>query len=242
MSMLSGKSKKASRYECTAIIVAAGSSNRFGSEDKLFADLAGAPVLAYSLRAFNRCEYIKDIIVVAESENIETVAALVRDYGIEKVSKVVCGGVSRLESALSGVSETDGDCGLVAIHDGARPLVTEKVIRETIENAKVYKAAIPVVPLRDTVKMVRGGEVIKTPRRSGLAAAQTPQVFDRDVINAALSKALADKAIITDDASAVEALGKKVKVCDGDERNIKITTPMDIKLAEELLMAGGYKF
>lgn len=230
---------KKNRYKCAAVIVAAGSSTRFGAEDKLFADLAGAPVLLYSLRAFERSEYINEIIVVADSEKIERVALLVEEYDIRKVSKVVCGGETRLVSALAGVSETEQRTKLIAIHDGARPLVSDRVIKETIENAKLYKAAIPVVPVRDTIKLVKDGLVKSTPKRSELFAVQTPQVFDRDLINIALSKAIAEKTPLTDDASAVEALGQRVRVCEGDENNFKITTPLDLKLAGELVRAEG---
>lgn len=230
------------RFNCTAVIVAAGSSSRFGVEDKLLAPLAGAPVLAYCLRTFDRCEYIKDIVVVAESGNIERIAELVEAYGINKVSRVVCGGATRLESALAGVSETERGCGLIAIHDGARPLVTDKMIRDVIENAKVYKAAIPALHIRDTVKEAGGGMVKRTVDRSSLYSVQTPQVFERDVINAALSKAFNENLPITDDSSAVEAIGKRVRLCDGDEHNIKITTPLDLKLAELIIKEGGCRF
>lgn len=236
MSIISGLKK--SRYSCSAVILAAGSSTRFGEEDKLFADLAGAPVLSYSLRAFDSCDYVSEIVLVADSEALERAALLAQEYSIEKLTKVVCGGSTRHLSALSGVSETDPKSRLIAIHDAARPLVSGRLIAEAIQNAKLYKAAVPALVLNDTVKQVKDGQVSATLDRNTIYAAQTPQVFDRDWINVALSKALRDNTPITDDASAVEALGKKVRICQGEAQNIKITTPFDLKLAESLLRAG----
>ena len=219
---------------CSVIIVAAGSSRRFGS-DKLSATLADTPVLAYSLTTFEGCKYVSEIIVVTENEKIAEVAELCDKYNISKVTKVVCGGASRLESALSGVSEADKRCNLIAIHDGARPLVTTKIIEDTIEAAYKYKAAIPVVPSRDTIKIVSNSFVSETPYRSSVFCAQTPQVFVPELIKGALTNALQNDLEVFDDASAVENLGFNVCVTEGCEENIKITTQLDMKLAECIL-------
>ena len=124
---------------------------------------------------------------------------------------------------------------LVAVQDGARPLITEAVIDRTIRAAHTYGAAAPAIPVKDTIKVVAGGIVSSTPDRSTLKAIQTPQVFDFDLLKGALKKAFEDGAAITDDCSAVERLGYKVKIVEGDERNIKVTTPFDLKVAEFLL-------
>jgi len=219
---------------CSAVIVAAGSSSRYGS-NKLFALLSDIPVLAYSLTTFENCKFISEIIVVTESEKIVEVAQLCERFNISKATKIVCGGATRLESALSGVSETDKHSNLIAIHDGARPLVTTKIIEDTIESAFKFKAAVPVVPSRDTIKIVSNSFVSKTPDRSSTFGAQTPQVFVPELIKGALTNALQHDITVFDDASAVENLGFYVCVTEGSEENIKITTPLDLKFAECIL-------
>ena len=124
---------------------------------------------------------------------------------------------------------------LVAVQDGARPLITEAVIDRTIRAAHAYGAAAPAVPVKDTIKVVRGGVVKETPDRATLQAVQTPQVFDFDLLRGALKKAEKEGAAVTDDCSAVELMGMSVKIVEGDERNIKVTTPMDLKIAKLLL-------
>lgn len=222
------------KISCSAVIVAAGSSSRFGS-DKLFAPLSGIPVLAYSLSTFESCKYISEIIVVTEAEKIVEVAELCDKYNISKATKILCGGATRLESALSGVSETDKKCNLIAVHDGARPLVTVKIIEEAIENAYIYKAAVPVVSSRDTIKVLSGAFVAETPERAAVFGAQTPQVFVPELIKGALTSALQKDITVSDDASAVELLGFYVRVTEGSEENIKLTTKLDLKFAECIL-------
>ena len=124
---------------------------------------------------------------------------------------------------------------LVAVQDGARPLITWQVIDRTVRAANTYGAAAPAIPVKDTVKVVQGGLVKETPDRSTLQAVQTPQVFDVDLLRGALQKAKNDNAAVTDDCSAVERIGVTVKIVEGDERNIKVTTPMDLKIAQLLL-------
>ena len=221
---------------CSVVVVAAGSSNRFGS-DKLFANLCGIPVLAYSLTTLEGCEYIDEIIVVTEPEKIVRVAELCQSYNINKATKIICGGTTRLESALSGVSETSKKCDLIAIHDGARPLVTAKIIQDVIEAAYRYQAAVPAVPARDTVKILENGFVAETPERPAVFGAQTPQVFVPELIKGALTDALQKDINVSDDASAVELLGFSVCVTEGSEENIKITTPLDLAFAECILAA-----
>jgi len=219
---------------CCAVIVAAGASSRFGS-DKLFAPLSGIPVLAYSLSSFEACKFVSEIIVVTETEKITEIAELCEKFNISKTTKIVCGGATRLESALSGVSETDKRCNLIAVHDGARPLVTMRIIEDTILSAFKHKAAIPVIPSKDTIKIVSNSFVSETPDRSSAFCAQTPQVFVPELIKGALTNALQNNITVFDDASAVENLGFYVYITEGSEENIKITTPMDLKFAECIL-------
>ena len=121
---------------------------------------------------------------------------------------------------------------MAAIHDGARPLITQEVIDRTVRAAHLYGAAAPVIPVKDTIKTVAAGLVADTPDRASLRAVQTPQVFDRDLLEVALQKAKEDGAAVTDDCSAVERLGMRIKIVEGEERNIKVTTPLDLKIAE----------
>ncbi len=218
---------------CGAVIVAAGSATRMGGIDKTFADLAGEPVLLRSVRAFADCDCIKEIVVVVRADKLDEAAALCAD--IPKVIAVIAGGEDRPASVRNGLGALSKKARLAAIHDGARPLVTMEVIDRTVRAAHSYGAAAPGIPVKDTVKIVQGGVVTGTPDRSSLQAIQTPQVFDIDLLKGALKKAKKDKALITDDCSAVERIGMSVKVVEGDERNIKITTPLDLKLAEMLL-------
>ena len=152
-----------------------------------------------------------------------------------KVKAVVAGGKSRQESVNMGLNALSDQVKLAAIQDGARPLITWQVIDRVVRAANSYGAALPCVPVKDTIKIGDGGVVKSTPDRATLFAAQTPQVFDFDLLRAALKKAEQDGFSVTDDASAVEYLGMKVKIVEGDERNIKVTTPMDLKIAEMLL-------
>ena len=152
-----------------------------------------------------------------------------------KVKAVVAGGKSRQESVNLGLNALSDKVKLAAIQDGARPLITWQVIDRVVRAAHTHGAAIPSVPVKDTIKVGNGGLVQETPDRATLFAAQTPQVFDFDLLRGALKKAEQDGYAVTDDASAVEYLGMKVKIVEGDERNIKVTTPMDLKIAEMLL-------
>ncbi len=218
---------------CGAVIVAAGSATRMGGIDKALALLGGEPVIARTVRAFAQCDCIREIVVVTREDQMEQVANLCRNFA--KVTAVIAGGKDRPESVRKGLSALSKKTKLVAVHDGARPLVTMEVIDRTVRAAHSYGAAAPGVPVKDTVKIVKGGVVTGTPDRSTLQAIQTPQVFDLDLLKGALQKAKKDKAAITDDCSAVERMGMSVKVVEGDERNIKITTPTDLKIAELLL-------
>lgn len=226
--------RKKKRPFCSVVIVAAGSSTRMG-EDKLMLELCGVPVLARSILAFDACEFVDEIVIVTQSEKIVDIAHLCEKYGAKKVTKIVVGGDTRAVSALAGLSEINPDARLAAIHDGARPLVSQEIIKNTIHQAALNKAAAPGVKLKDTVKRIENGMVADTPDRESLVAIQTPQVFWQELIKGALTNAVEKNLTITDDCSAVEAMGIPVYVTEGSYDNLKITTPEDVAAAEWII-------
>ena len=235
MRSLFRKIREANRPFCTALVAAAGSSSRMGGTDKLMEFLDNVPVLMRTLTALQRAAAIDEIVIAAREDALVDISTLCKTYGITKCSKVVRGGESRCHSVLLAALEASPEAKLLAVQDGARPLVTPALIDRTVEAAAKCGAAAPAVPVKDTIKVVKGGLVEKTPERATLQAVQTPQVFDFDLLRGALKKAEEEKAAVTDDCSAVERLGMKVKIVEGDERNLKVTTPMDLKIAEMLL-------
>ncbi len=220
-----------------AVVLAAGSSERMGGADKQFLPIDGVPVLARTLLAFEAAPSVERVVVITRSERVIAVQDLCREYGIRKVTEIVKGGATRLESGLIG-ADAAGDCGYISVHDGARPLVTPELIERVYAAAQAHSAAIPGVPVTDTVKRVEKKLTAKgMPPRDELVAVQTPQIFDADLLRGALRKAAASGGEFTDDASAVEAMGMSVYVAEGDAKNIKITRPADIYIAEALLFA-----
>ena len=220
---------------CTAVVAAAGSSTRMGGQDKLLLPLGDQPVLAHTLRALEACPHIAEIVVVTRRDLIVPIGQLCRDCCFQKVSKVIPGGATRTESVLNGVREAGERPELIAIHDGARPLVSQALLEAVIARAAQCGAAAPAVPVKDTVKRARDGVVTATLDREELFAVQTPQVFQTDLIRTALERALEEGAALTDDCSAVERLGIGVALTEGDYRNLKITTPEDLAAAEAFL-------
>ena len=218
---------------CGAVIVAAGSATRMRGIDKVMADLGGEPMIVRTVRAFQNCDAIASIVIVTREDLIRPISDLCRD--MKKVAAVVAGGKSRQESVHLGLNALPKGTKLAAVHDGARPLVSWQVIDRVVRAANTYGAAAPAIPVKDTIKVVQGGLVKETPDRSSLMAVQTPQVFDFDLLRGALRKAEEDGAQVTDDCSAVERTGMRIKIVEGDERNLKVTTPMDLKIAELLL-------
>lgn len=218
---------------CGAVIVAAGSAQRMVGTDKIMADLGGEPLVQRTIRAFQECDAIREIVVVTREDLIIPIMSLCN--GMDKLKAVVVGGKSRQESVSCGLNALSDKVKLAAIHDGARPLVTWQVIDRAVRAANSYGAAAPAIPVKDTIKAVQGGIVKETPDRKTLYAVQTPQVFDFDLLRGALKKAEEDEAVLTDDCSAVERMGMSVKIVEGDERNLKITTPMDLAVARMLL-------
>lgn len=231
--------KKEETPHCSAVIVAAGSSQRMGS-DKLMHNLGIMPVLARTLLAFQDCELVDEIVVVTRMEKIVEVAGLCKKYRIEKTSKVISGGATRMESALAGVSEVKKRAKLIAIHDGARPLVSVELIEKTVRAAAEYRAAVPAVKSVDTLKLAEDGETVTgSLDRELVLRVQTPQVFDADLIKGALTFAAEKKLPLTDDCSAAELMGIKVHVVPGEEDNIKLTTPRDMLFAAAILKDRG---
>lgn len=230
--LLGEKDIERPRPFCSAIVVAAGRSERFGAENKMFAKLGGMPVLAHSLLTFEKSVCISEIIVVVRPENIVTVGDLCKDFGITKANKVILGGAERSASALLGLTEASREAEFAAIHDGARPNVTGKIIEDALEAAIKYNAAAPAVPVNDTVKSAKNNIVTKTLDRKNLFAVQTPQIFNIDLIKAALHKVVSENIPVTDDCMAVELMGASVYLTQGSFENIKITTSADLIIAE----------
>jgi len=224
---------------CAAVIVAAGSSERMGA-DKLMMKLGELPVLVRTLTAFQRAEEISEIVVVTRTEAVERIADLCSENGIDKISKVVAGGKTRMESSLIGVSAVSSGAKLIAIHDAARPLVSGELIRRTVTAAAEHMAAVPVIPSTDTLKVVDDNElVVGTVDRSNTYRVQTPQVFDAVLIKGALTRAAEKGLVLTDDSAAVDMTGFRSFAVAGEDDNIKITTPRDIAIAEALLKIRG---
>lgn len=233
--------REKNRTHCAAIIVAAGSATRMQGVDKIMTDLAGEPVIVHTLRAFQRASCIDEIVVVTREDRIEPIRRLAESNGFDKVRSVVLGGDSRMESVEAGLRAASKKTILAAVHDGARPLVTEQLIKDTVDKALSYHASAPAVAVKDTIKVVdEDSRVVSTPDRSTLRAVQTPQVFDRDLLLAAWERARKEKLSYTDDCGAMEGMGIHVYLTEGSEENIKITTPLDLQVAE-LILQGRKK-
>ena len=217
-----------------AIVVGAGSGERMGT-DKIFALLAGKPVIVWSLDVLQGCRAINEIILVLHKDKMATGKKMVAERGLTKVSAICEGGRLRQDSVKRGLEEVQG-CRWVLVHDGARPFLTNKLIEDGIEAVKQTGAAVAAVPVKDTVKEVDGEDLVtRTLERGLLRVVQTPQVFSADILKGAY---LAISGEFTDDAAVVERAGYQVKLYPGDYRNIKITTPQDLLLAE--MTAGDW--
>jgi 2-C-methyl-D-erythritol 4-phosphate cytidylyltransferase len=218
---------------CGAVIVAAGSASRMGGIDKVMAELGGEPMVVRTVRTFEECDAIKEIVIVTRQDLIVPIMSLCA--GFRKVTAVVAGGRERSASVNAGLNALSSKVKLVAVHDGARPLITWQVIDRVVRAANSYGAAAPAVPVKDTIKTVQGGVVMETPDRNMLQAVQTPQVFDFDILRGALKKADEDGLQLTDDCSAVEHLGIRVKIVEGHEHNLKVTTQTDLAIARMIV-------
>lgn len=223
------------KEKCTAIVLAAGQGTRMGTKvQKQYLEVCGKPVLYYSLHAFEQSEIIDDIILVVGKDQTDYCRGeIVSKYGFQKVSKIVEGGNERYNSVWNGLQKVQD--GYVFIHDGARPFVTEEILRRAYDAVKAHKACVVGMPAKDTIKIANGeGFVSDTPDRKYLWMVQTPQVFETTLVKEAYQKFMAQIGQqATDDAMVVEQmLGVQVKLVEGSYENIKITTKEDLKIAE----------
>lgn len=221
----------------SVIIPAAGSSSRMkASQSKQLMKLCGIEVLAHTALAFERCPIVSEIIIVCRDEERSEFERLMRRYGVSKFKCFAPGGSSRQQSVFNAIPLVSQQCDYVAVHDGARPLVSEKIIEETAEAAEKYGAAAPGVPVKDTIKIIdESGMIAQTPDRSRLIAIQTPQIFEKQSYLAAMQAAQQAGREYTDDCALLEQSGCKVFVSEGSYSNIKITTAQDIPIAEKLM-------
>ena len=228
--------RRGSHPYCAALVPAAGRSRRMGGADKLTALLGGEPVLHRTLWALDNARLVDEIVVAASPDRLEEIAALCVRAGVKKPLRVVEGGDSRAQSVLMAALAASDRCELLAVHDGARPLIRGEQVDDMVRLGQKTYAAAPALPVTDTVKVAdTAGVVQSTPDRNSLYAVQTPQVFQANLLKAALQSAVEANAEITDDCSAVERLGKAVYLAPGWRENIKITTQEDLMLAETFL-------
>lgn len=219
----------------TAVIVAAGNSTRMGGVNKQFLLIDGVPVLIRTLLSFSQSDMIDEIIVAAREEDIPKMFAMIKDYKVLKVTDIVKGGKTRQESVFNAIRRSSPLSEYFAIHDGARPLVTEKIIEDTVREAFSTGAAATGVRVKDTVKVVNeNGFITATPDRNYLWAVHTPQVFERRLYLSAIDNVL-NSEMFTDDCKLLEEYGAEVKMVEGSYENIKITTPEDTDIAQAIL-------
>lgn len=237
-----GKVKGVKRGRISAIILCAGGSTRFSDngESKQFAHIRGIPVILRTILAFEKTDSINEIILVARKEDIEDLKALVCINGIKKVSCIVVGGASRQESAMKGFKHVSEKSAFVAIHDGARCMVTPDIINAVVEEAEQHMAATASTRVTDTVKISDdNGFIKKTINRENVWNVQTPQIFEKKLYTTAIYSAKKNSLNATDDCMLVENIGFKVKLVETGKENIKITVKEDIILAENILTARG---
>ena len=226
----------------SAIIVAAGSSRRMGF-DKLFAPLAGQPVLWHSIKAFTDCKEVDEILIVTKEDGMDEVEALVAAEKLHKVTKVISGGAERHISVWNGLQAVNSrGSAFVAIHDGARPLTTPKLIKACLDLAELHGAACCASQIPDTMKRASVEQMVtESVERTGLWAMQTPQIFSSGLILQAYAALMANHEMVTDEVSAVQKLGKKIALLKNDDWNFKITFPHDLELAEHVLKLRAKK-
>lgn len=225
---------------CGAVIVCAGSARRMEGIDKLLTPILGVPAAARSIAAFHRCDAIREIVVVCREDQQKEYHKLADEYGFAKVHSIVTGGSTRQESVFRGIEALSAACEYVAIHDGARPMVTEEIIMSALENAEKYGAATAAMPVKDTIKQADAqGFVRATPDRSTLYLTQTPQIFRLECYRQAMEQAIREKKDYTDDCQLMEASGMKVFLSPGSYRNLKLTTPEDLDTVRQMLEKTG---
>lgn len=222
----------------SVIIVAAGKGSRMGmGYNKQYIILGNKPIVAHTINVFENSNLIDEIILVVGKDEVELAREdIVKKYGFNKVYKVIEGGEERFNSVYNGLKAVDINCDIVLVHDGARPFITENIIKKGIVSVMKYKAVVTAVPVKDTIKIVnKSNEVEKTLSRETLCSVQTPQFFKYELIINAYKKLQGNNINFTDDAMLMEKLGYSVKIINGNYENIKITTPEDLILGEGIL-------
>jgi 2-C-methyl-D-erythritol 4-phosphate cytidylyltransferase len=221
----------------TAIIAAAGTGSRMASDrPKQFLHLAGIPIVFHTLVVFEQCESIQEVIVVLPAEEAAAFLTLAGKRSLRKLSRVVNGGTTRADSVKRGLMAIrPATAGIVAVHDGVRPFVTVDEIDSVVAAAETNGAAILVAPVTDTIKQVGDGSVVQTLERQELRRALTPQCFRYELLRKAYEHADVNDPALTDESALVERIGTRVNIIEGSSRNIKITTPQDLLIAEAFL-------
>ena len=226
------KSTNSHRGRVGVVIVAAGQSRRMGGQDKLFLPLLGRPTITYSVQAFHDSPLVDQIVVVAMESNVARMNSLVDEHGWHKIQAVCTGGRRRQDSVRAGL-ECVPDTAWTIVHDGARPVVSARIIEDGLREARETGAATAGIPVVDTIKRAGDGlHVMETLDRGDLWTIQTPQVFKTEMLHEAHQR---DENDVTDDAALIEKAGGAVKIFAGDPDNIKVTTPADILIAEAIL-------
>ncbi|MGN1103154.1 MAG: 2-C-methyl-D-erythritol 4-phosphate cytidylyltransferase [Huintestinicola sp.] len=221
----------------SVIIAAGGRSQRMEGINKQLALLRGVPVIARSMMVFQGVEEVDEIIVSARPEDMDTIENIAMIYGISKFAGCAEGGETRQQSVVNALKKVSRDTSLIAVHDGARPLVNAEFIRQCIRDASIFGGAALAVPVKDTIKQAEGGFVTDTPDRSRLFITQTPQIFKKKLYFDGVNFAADHDLDFTDDCQLAEAVGGKIHLTISDYRNIKITTPEDMAVAEAILAA-----
>lgn len=228
-----------SEITVSAIIACAGSFSRMNGVNKQLLELDGIPVAVRSMLAFEQLDEVTEIIVSARECDIDKYKKLCEKYGVTKLKVVVKGGETRQQSIFNAYREVSKETRYVAVHDGARPLVSPENIKQCIRDASIFGGAVLGVPVKDTIKNVDGGLITDTPDRRKLYITQTPQIFRKDIYVKGINFANSHELDFTDDCQLAEAVGAKVAMTESSYRNIKITTPEDIAVAEILLKGNS---
>lgn len=222
------------------VVVAAGASSRMNGIDKQLAELEGIPAVIRALQPFDALPEVSEIVLVCREREIPHLWELLRHFALKKVSRIVAGGASRQESVFAGVRSL-GECGYIAVHDGARAFVSPQVILDCLALAVEKRAALAAVPVKDTIKRAGPkGDVLETPPRDSLYIAQTPQIFERSLYFTAMERAVEAGREYTDDCQLVEALGQRCFLSPGSYLNFKITTPEDLIMAQAIAAGEIY--
>lgn len=228
-----------SEITVSAIIACAGSFSRMNGVNKQLLELDGIPVAVRSMLAFEQIDEVTEIIVSVRECDIDEYKKLGEKYGVTKLKAVVNGGETRQQSIFNAYREVSKETRYVAVHDGARPLVSPENIKQCIKDASIFGGAVLGVPVKDTIKNVDGGLITDTPDRRKLYITQTPQIFCKDIYVKGINFANSHELDFTDDCQLAEAVGAKVAMTESSYRNIKITTPEDIAVAEILLKGNS---